>query len=75
MTFEQKLADFLTAAAAMSESPLVRFLVALALIVGVVRLVAQIGRSDRGTTTYWYRGQQITRHDCAAIKAERVVRR
>lgn len=55
MTFEQKLATLIGAA------------IAIAALVECLIVLAH--RSNRGTTTYWYRGQQITRHDYAAIKA------
>lgn len=58
MTFEQKLATLIGAAIAIAT--LVECLIALA---------HRNRRSDRGATTYWHRGQQITRHDYAAIKA------
>lgn len=66
------MTNYLTAAAAMSESPLVRFLGAIAVVLLIAKAAAHLATvaRNRGATTYWWRGQQITRHDYEALRAQ-----
>lgn len=46
---------------------LVLVLAAVALVELAIRARHRSRHDDRGTTTYWYRGQPITRHDYDAL--------
>jgi hypothetical protein len=62
--------DFLTAAWILATSP--AGLVAIAIFMGTMAVLAWVEKppAERGTTTYWFMGEQITRHDYDALRAQ-----